>query len=276
MAAGCSLFERNGPEGGRPVARAFDQYLYEEDLADIIPEGTNVTDSTRIADNYIDNWIKQQVVLHKAETNLPDQRKRVEKQLREYRNSLITFAYEQELVRQQLDTVVTDDEIAEYYDSNRANFELKDDILKALYVRVKQDAPRLEELRGWVRSGEARHLNQLEEYCHQFALDFILDDETWMRLDDLLNKLPLEAGQRSRLLGHNRYVELQDSTDLYLVRIAEHRLKDSASPLSFERINIRGMIINKRKLKLIRAMEKAAYEQAFSNNDFEVFADEKE
>ena len=33
---------------------------------------------------FVENWIKQQVVLHKAEANLPDESKKVQKQLRLY------------------------------------------------------------------------------------------------------------------------------------------------------------------------------------------------
>jgi len=41
--------------------------------------------------------------------------------------------------------------------------------------------------------------------------------------------------------------------------------------LSFERNNIRMIITNQRKLKLIEQMEKQAYEDALKSNDVEVF-----
>jgi hypothetical protein len=47
-----------------------------------------------MANSFIQSWIKQQVVLHKAETNLDEEKKDVEKKLEEYRNSLITYIYE--------------------------------------------------------------------------------------------------------------------------------------------------------------------------------------
>ena len=90
------------------MARVFDKYLYKADVAGVIPNGSSKQDSITLAKNYIQNWIKQQVILHKAETNLDEEKKDVEKKLEEYRNSLITYIYEKELIRQKLDTVVSD------------------------------------------------------------------------------------------------------------------------------------------------------------------------
>ena len=80
--------------------------------------------------NYIDNWIHESLIIHKAETNLNNEQKNVEKQLQDYRNSLITFIYEKALVQEKLDTIVKNSEIEEYYTKNKANFELKDNIIK--------------------------------------------------------------------------------------------------------------------------------------------------
>jgi hypothetical protein len=274
--SGCRYFKKeNGKEMKSAVARVFDKYLYTDDLAKMVPPGTLPEDSVLMVKSFIDNWIRQNIVLHKAESNLTDEEKNVDKRLEEYRNSLITYIYESELIRQKLDTVVSDAEIEKYYNDNPRNFELKDNIIKAIYVKTKKNAPKLDKLRQWYKSGSSKDILLLEEYCHQFATDFSLDDKTWLLFDELLKKIPIKTYDKEEYLQNNRYIEIEDSTDIYFVNIKGFMIKEGLSPLSFEKENIRSLIINKRKLQLVQEMEKAAYDQASNNNDFEVYTNEK-
>ena len=100
----CKFFSKDKKPADHAIAKAYDKYLLDTDLADIIPKGTSLKDSITIIHNYINNWLKQQVVLKKAEDNLTTDQKDVNRKLEEYRNSLITYVYESELIRQKLDT----------------------------------------------------------------------------------------------------------------------------------------------------------------------------
>ncbi len=253
------------------VARVHDKFLYESEVRKVIAPGSTREDSSLLAANFIQNWIKQQLILYQAETNLNEEKKNVEQKLTEYRNSLITYIYETELIRQNLDTVVSNQEIEKYYSDNQPNFQLKDNIIKVLYLKVKRDAPKLKKVKEWYKSNNSRDRAQLEEYCYQFASDFHLDDETWLLFDELLKRVPIKTFDKATFLRNNRYVEMEDSTDIYLVNIKEMKIRESLSPLSFVKDDIRVLIINKRKLDLIKQMEKAIYDEALKNNDFEIY-----
>lgn len=270
--SGCDYFRKKTPEQKEDaVARVHDKYLYKSDISGIVPRGTSREDSIMAVNNYINNWVRQQLVLHRAEQNLDDEKKDVEEKLTEYRNSLITYIYESELIRQKLDTVVSDQEIEKYYQENQANFELKDNIVKVLYLRVKKDAPKLKKVKEWYKSQNAKDRASLEEYCYQYGSDFHLNDETWLPFDDLLKKVPIQTYDKETFLRNNNYIELEDSTDLYLVNIRDRKIRESLSPLSFVRDDIRVLIINRRKLDLIREMEKSTYEEALEKNEFEIY-----
>ncbi|HMT28571.1 MAG TPA: peptidyl-prolyl cis-trans isomerase [Bacteroidia bacterium] len=253
------------------IARVHDKYLYKEDIRKMLSPGTTKEDSALLANNFIQNWIKQQVILQKAETNLDEEKKDVEKKLEEYRNSLITYIYETELIRQRLDTFVTDQEIEKYYQENQRNFELKDNIIKVLYLKVKKDAPKIKKVKEWYKSSNSKDRLLLDEYCYQFASDFHLDDETWLLFDELLKKVPVKTYDKESFLRNNRFIEIEDSTDLYLVNIKDMKIRESLSPLSFVSDDIRVLIINKRKLSLIQEMEKATYDEAQKKNEFEIY-----
>jgi hypothetical protein len=270
----CTWFEKKeSPENKEAVARVYNRYLFRSDIAGLVPAGASASDSASIVNNYINSWIRQNIVLHKAEEYLSANviSGEIEKKIADYRNSLITYLYEKELISQKLDTLVSDREIEEYYNNNQGNFELKDNIVKVLYLRLGKDAPKLNKVREWYKSDNPKDRTLLEDYCHQYALNFYLDDETWLQFDDLIKEIPIKTYDKEQFLKNNRFIEVADSSGYYFVNIKGFRIKDSLSPLSFEKENIRNLIINRRKVKLIEETEKKAYEEAVKNNGFEIY-----
>ena len=267
----CTYFSRKAePNKKDALARVYDKFLFPENLAGIVPPNASESDSILIIKNYIDNWIHQQVVLHKAESNLDEEKKNVEKQLDEYRNSLIRYAYEKALIEQRLDTGVSDKEIEEFYNANPGNFELKSNILKVIYLKLNKKSPKLNKVRDWYISTNKKDRDQLRDYCRQYALNYYLDEDNWLMFDDLLKEIPIKTYDQEQFLHNNRNIEIEDSTTLYLISIKGFKVKNSLSPLSFEKNNIRVMIINQRKLKLVAEMEQQAYDDARKKGDFEI------
>lgn len=267
----CDSLKPKKEKEGRPVARVYDKYLYKEDISGLIPPGTSKEDSSSIVTNYINNWVRQTVLLVKAEENLSDESKIVEQQLEDYRRSLIIYRYENELVAQNLDTVVTDEEIEAYYKENPQNFELKDNIIKVSYIKVDKKAPQINKVKKWFRSNDPEDTKRLEEYAYQFAQNFFLDDNTWLLFEDLLKEIPINTYNKEEFLKQNRYIEAEDSASYFFVNIKGFRIKNSISPLSFEKENIRNILLNKRKLELINKMKQDIYENALRKKDFEIY-----
>jgi hypothetical protein len=268
---GCGAFKKSDVQGEGAVAKAFGAYLFPTDLKGIVPKNASKQDSINITKNFIENWILKRAVLNKAEKNLDDEQKDVARQLEEYRNSLLTYAYETELIRQKLDTTVSEQEVEAYYAGNKNNFELKDNIIKVIYLRLGKNSPKLDKVRNLLRREDAKSRQALAEYCHQYAINYYLDDNTWLLFDDLLKEIPIKTYDKEQFLQNNRWLEIEEKNSLYLVNIKGFMIKNSTSPISFEKNNIRTLIINQRKLKLIEEMERQAYEEARKNGDAEVF-----
>ena len=256
---------------GKIIAVVFEYKLYSSDIKEIIPPGIAPDDSARRAENYINSWVKEKLLVHKAEANLGKDQKDVEKQLNDYRNSLIIYAYEKELVRQKLDTIVSDDEIQKYYDAHPADFELKDNILKVVYVKVDKKAPNISKLRTIIQSDKPQDRKDLESYAKQFGQNYFLDDNVWLLFDDLLKEVPIETYNKELYLQNNRFVELADSSSLYFVSIRGFMTRNSHSPLAFEKENIRNIILNQRKLDLIGRMHDDLYKEAMENKDIKIY-----
>ena len=83
--------------------------VYEKDLllSEVIKEMPQTTeDSTFFVERYMNLWIRKQLMIYHAEINLSSDLLDYEKQITEYRSSLLIYAYQQELIKQNFDTVV--------------------------------------------------------------------------------------------------------------------------------------------------------------------------
>lgn len=268
MLASCGYSDKQS-EG--VVAKVFDQYLYKSDIIGIVPDGTSKKDSISIVKNYINNWIKQKLVLQTAENNLSSSQQNFEKQLESYKNSLIIFAYEKELIKQKLDTTVTDEEVTTYYNKNSKDFLLKDNIVKVWYVKMLLNSANKATVRQLYRLDDATSKKTLDDYCKKYAVNYFLEDSTWLYFSDLLKEIPVKTYSQEDYLKYNRYIEMDDSTYTYFLNIKDFQIKESVSPLSFEKEDVRKIILNKRKIDLIEEIEESIFNDALKNEDFEIY-----
>jgi hypothetical protein len=275
-----SLFyscERNILENNNEdkIARVGKKFLLKRDLpANLTSQEKNnntIEDSAKLAKKYIDEWVRETLLLQHAERNLSENQMRFDKMVEDYRKSLITYQYESELVKQKLDTFLRDDEIKQYYEENKANFELKDNIIKVIYIKIRKNAPKIEKVKEWYKSAETKDKDALINYCYQYADNSYLDESTWLLFDDVLKEIPIKLYDKEAFLQNNRMIETQDSAFFYFVNIKGFMIKNAVSPLSFERENIRSMLINKRKVVLIKKMQEDIYNEGIKNKTFEIY-----
>jgi len=269
LGTGCSLFNGNNHED--PVARVFEQYLYPSDLVDAIPVGTPVQDSIFLAKRYVDTWVKDQLMLHRAEQALTEEQKDFEKQIAEYHRSLLIFSYRQKLLQQKLDTLVDGSEIQDYYQENINNFILGQDVIKGTFIKVPLSAPRITELRGWSRSNGVEELDKMEKYCITYAVKYSDFNDTWVYFSSIKAQLPMQISQPSRYLRYNRNIETTDSLYRYFLRVADHIPEGEVAPIEMVSDDITNIIMNKRKIEFFQELESKVYNDGVNRNQFEIY-----
>ena len=114
----CSCQNSKKDKDGKAVAKVYDKVLYQSDLQGVLYDGISTNDSIVKTKAFIDNWIRRQLIIHQAENTLDKSDIDFSKQLEEYRNDLIIHKYESMLIEQNLDTIVSDEEIAKYKENN--------------------------------------------------------------------------------------------------------------------------------------------------------------
>ena len=84
----------------KPVVEVGDKSLTRKELYDLIPDNIPKDDSTIFAQDYLNRWIRSELMLRKAELNLTPEEKDVTKLLEEYRRSLLVHQYQQKMLLQ--------------------------------------------------------------------------------------------------------------------------------------------------------------------------------
>ena len=253
------------------LARVYDKYLYESDLQDFVTPGSAPADSAQVTKSFIDAWVRQELIIRQAENNLSSQQMDFTRQLENYKNSLIIFEYENELVKQKLDTLVTNDEIEAYYNANQPNFLLKENIVQIRFVKLPKNTPNLKQIKQLLASGNSEDKTRLSGIAEKYAADYFLDDDNWLLFSEVMNQIPIKTYNQEEFLKNHRDVEVQDSNFFYFARFKDFKVKESISPLSYEKERVKNVILNKRKIDLIRKMHQDVYEKAVSENDFEIY-----
>jgi len=256
------------------IAEVYDYKLYEEDLNSQIPKGLSEQERKLFVDNFIIKWSKDYSILNKAANNslvFNDEESDIDKQVEDYRNSLIVYSYQRRLVEQKLDTNVSYDEIKEFYSNHKSEFTLKDDIVQVSFIKLDNNSENIKQTRKLLKSKKEEDEIKLKNIAEDKAVNYFLDKNTWILFDDLLKEVPLRTYNRNVYFSRNKYVEVKDSLFTYMLRINNYRIRDNISPLNFEYNRIRSIIINMRKIALVEKMENDVYYEALENGAIKIF-----
>ena len=275
--AGCDFIKmRNTPavdENRQPVARVNTAYLYKDELAGIVPANASKDDSTSWVEAYVNSWIRKQLLIQEATRKININEAEVERKMLDYRYSIIAYEYQSYYVKQNLDTVVQAQEIENYYKSNIDNFILKQNIIRATFIKVPKNAPQTKKIKEWIYSQKENDKTEFKSYCLSFSAAYHISDSTWMIFDELVRNSPIvEIPNKVQFLKTNPYYETEDDNYLYFLKVDEYRITDNVSPLEFVRDEIKNIILNKRKVELAKKLEDEVYNHALDQKDFEIIS----
>jgi len=230
------------------------------------------TDSISALQSYIRRWARKELMAIRAEQNLTmEYKSEVNRQLNEMRNNLLIYQYEQQMLIQKLDTTVSDSELQEYYISNISTFTLTTNLVKALFIKIPVDAPDVDKVRRWYRSGTSDDLRDLDNYCYQFAVRYDDFNEEWIPFTQLLMEVPLESDDQEAWLTRNNAVELKDDKFIYFINIREYRLNRSTAPFEYISGQVKTIILNNRRNDFLQKLEDGIYNEAIRDNTLKVY-----
>lgn len=272
----CDLIRRKSQsetDDIRPsVARVGETYLYLDELTGIVAPGTPKEDSVARMDAYVNSWVRKQLLIRQAGRQIDINQAEVERKLLDYRYSLIAYEFQTYYIKQNLDTVVAQAEVEKYYNEHLDNFVLKQNIVRATFLKVPQSAPRTKKVRDLIFSKKDKDVAELKSYCLSFAASYHLSDSSWMEFDELVKGTPLVGiPDKVQFLKRTPYYDTNDEAYLYFLKVDEYRISDNVSPLQFVRDDIVNVILNRRKVELAKKLEEEVFSKAQENNEFELY-----
>jgi hypothetical protein len=268
--AGCK--NNNNQEKRIPVAKAGDETLYYDEIPDQITEYITNSDSSVIIRNYINKWAKRELMFQQAMANLsPALKSEIDKQIEETRLNLVVYEYQRMMMLQKMDTIISEEELRNYYIKNDKSFMLTSNIVRALFIKLPAETPDLNRIRILARSNKQKDLQELESLCFQFAEKFDDFNEEWITMDRLLFEMKTEINNEENFLKWNRYYETSDSSSVRLVTINDYKIRGTLSPFEYVREDIKRIIWNKRRIKFIQELENGIYNEALKENGFKIY-----
>lgn len=249
---------------------AGDESLSPDELNDLIIDTGDPKDSIGMRKKAIDEWAIESFFYQEALTKFKEEEIDIEKQVNDYRKSLINHLYSTKIIEANLDTNVSLAEIQEYYNENKDNFILKDNIVKVNYFKIPLKAQPLDKMKRLLYSTTQKDKDQLISLAAQYAENYFVNDSTWLYLDEVKKEVPKLREQDDIYIYAGRVIEISDDAFYYFLRIREVKNRNSVSPINFEKQNIKKVIINRRKTQLINQYKKQLLEKAVEEKRFRI------
>nr|WP_236587941.1 peptidyl-prolyl cis-trans isomerase [Marivirga aurantiaca] len=255
-----------------PIAKVESSILYLEDLKGIVGKEASSTDSANLMNRYVNSWIQKQLLIDEASEKINFDVASIDRKVLDYKFALMVHEYKKYHVSQNLDTSISQTEIEEYYDENKNNFELKQNIIRGYFVKITKNAPKIKKLKTLVSSNKEDDFNELKSYCFRYAESYFLEDSVWINFDEVIRNTPFKSvSNKVQFLKTNNYAEEEDEDFLYLLKIKEYKISDQISPLEFVRNDIKQIILNKRKVAIANQLEKDVFARAQKTNKYEIY-----
>jgi len=267
----CNYISFKKQKNKKILAKVYDDVLYLSDIKSIIPSPITKEDSLVFVNNYVNNWARQKLLLNKAKINLNQNKLAFDKLVNKYKEDLYINKYKEAVIKQYLDTVVSEKNIEDFYKKNRDNFKLNEVLVQLKYIEIGKGVINKNEFIRLFKSNKKEDLETLDD--RRLKLKSVaLNDSIWVRYSDVLRKVPfLKKEDPKKVLKKRNFIEYKDSLSLYLVAVKNVLKRNDLAPISYIAPTIKEIILHKRELNLINKIEETLTNDAIKNNEFKIF-----
>lgn len=255
----------------KPLAQVYDKYLYPLEVDKRMFNNTTKEDSALIMKTYIEKWIQNQLLLKLAEKNLSESEKNVSKELENYRASLLIFKFEQAYINQKMDTLFTNMDLQQYYEHNKQYFTLEEPIVKALYIKLRKEAPQIKKIKTLYTSEKEEDIKELDNLSYQAAVKYDYFNDSWIALNLILQQLPSGNNDIMSKIQPKTGIELEDDEHIYLVYFKDIMKRNEIAPYEYATERIKDIMLNTRRNNLIRDLERSIVAHERDNGHIQIF-----
>ena len=261
--------------GEEVLARVGEKELVAEELRRSIPSGLSESDSSAYAHVFVDRWVRRQLKIREAEQLFSSSVADIDRQVEEYRQSLLVRKLDQFYVDRMVDTTFAAEDLEAYYNTHKSDFKLDRTIVKGCVVRVPKSYRQRSRLKELMASKQEARQQDFRDIC--LKQEFLMSDYAteWVNWSDFLSQLPtVRSASYEGLLLKNGVQEMSDESAYYYFRIDEVRRAGEAAPLDEVRSTIRRILFNGRQQQVIRDHEEQLYQSSMEAGDVRLYSTE--
>ena len=257
--------------GDAVVARVGEHRLMRSELAAYIPAGVSSEDSLALAQSYIKSWAEELIFLDMAEKHLSAEEKDVTKDLEDYRRTLLKYRYEERYINDRLDTLISDEEVRNYYREHMDKFLVERPLLKARYMIIPADSRSLKTIKELMSSDDAMDTIAADSLAFTAALRYVDSSDAWMDAIILARELGTDEVSMMSAL-RNRTIEFKGDDGLLRVAyVVDMVQKGSPAPLDYCEERIKDVLLSARKHELVGGLERELLNDALAKGKFVIY-----
>lgn len=253
------------------IASFGDNILTKKEVVQATLGAKNQEDSFFLATKFVRSWMKRQVLIYQANQQLGQLSEEQQKLIDTYEGDLQIHELRKKNVKEISKMEITDTDLFAYYQSNKKNFELKENIVQLEFIKIPNQYKNMEQSWNYFKRNKKNKRNKLVEYVQQNDGFQFNDTNKWLRFVDVLKEIPINTYNEEHFLSNNKFIRIKDQSFTYFIRILNFKIKDDLSPFTFEKEKIKEILINKRKISFLDSIENKMIRDAIQNNKLKLY-----
>ncbi|MEG0011533.1 MAG: peptidyl-prolyl cis-trans isomerase, partial [Muribaculaceae bacterium] len=152
-----------------------------------------------------------------------------------------------------------------YYNLNISNFRLSAPILKGIYIKVAIDAPKVNDVKKWIKSAKREDIDKIEKYGLNGAIHYDYFRDRWVSWSDVEKNIPYNFADVNRFVKETKNFEVEEKGFIYLLNITDYKEKGDIMPFDFARQQIKEIFVNSNQRKFDAQLQKVLYDEAIND-----------
>ena len=242
------------------------QTLHKQEIDSLFVKSISYSDSVEIAENYINNWIKDRLILEKALENIKE-KDVIEKEVQRFREELIISSYISSLVTEEfVEKNIEENECELFYSQNKEHFILDKQMIKGIFLKIPADAPGLKDIKKKIKVVNEESLDIIDKYSLQNAITYEYFMDKWISSDLIFKSFPSDMTQGNKLASNITIDATKDDYWYYLF-IKDVLNKGEIEPFDISKSKIEDILLQKKMKEYIFTLKNDLYIQAKEKND---------
>lgn len=253
-------------DNSQVVAEVNGAVLTQNGLEDIRLNHLSKEDSLRVLKRYINRWIKDELMNQRAKKKLRDDQT-IQRMVEEYEKSLLIHKYEQELLKTELDSAISEEQIAQQYKENTSSFILDQPIYRARWIVITNANISVEEIKQHWEEDKEFTDEKWGNLAELYASNYNLNPNLWWEENELFSLLPTDVKDKVTLKSPGMILRENFEEDgVLLLDYIERKEGGEVAPLRFVEDKIKKYILHQRKESFLQQYRERLYKEAVNNN----------